>query len=491
MSENTITNGVATPDRSNFTPWDTVKHIWTTLDLPVESLDSLELEDSEKIYYSSSFKISQLAQSTIAVSALGAALINSIRNGTGIRKVKIPLHHSCLEFITEGLFSVNGKQPPSTWGPIGGLHAAADGHVRIHDNFPHHRIGALKLLGLGEEANREDVAREMKKWKKVEYEEAAHKNGLAVYALRSFDEWDALPQSRAVANFPILIQKISSDGPKGLSPNLKKDADRCLRGLRVLELSRVMAAPVAGKTLAANGADILWVTSPNLPDLPSIDMNFSRGKRSIQLELNDPKDRDTLKELVKDCDVFIQSYRPSSLAARGFSANELAALKPGLIYANLSAFGPEGPWAERRGFDSLVQTATGMNVSEAEHYGEGASARPTPCQALDHAGGYLLATGICAALYKRATEGGSWEVNVSLAAVMKYLRSLGQYPGKEGFEHPNPAKSMEDVPDECFVEGDSDFGRLKGLTPSAVVDGAMPGFDHMSRKPGSDKPEWL
>lgn len=394
----------------------------------------------------------------------------------------------------QAYFTVNGNLPPSTWGPIGGLHATADstnGYVRIHDNFPHHRLGALRLLGLEDGASREDVGREVKKWKKVEFEDAAHRNGLAVYALRSFDEWDALPQAEAIAGFPILVQKLNESGPKGLPSTLKKDADRCLRGLRVVELSRVIAAPVAGNTLASHGADVLWVTSPNLPDLPSLDMNLSRGKRSIQLDLNDSNDREKLKDLIKDADVFIQGYRPSSLAARGFSAKELIALKPGLIYAHLSAFGPNGPWSERRGFDSLMQTATGMNVSEAEHLGEGAAARPMPCQALDHGAGYLLATGICAALYRRAMEGGSWEVHVSLAGVMRYLRSLGQYPGKSGFEHPNPANGMEDISQEYFVEGDSDFGRLKGLKPAPIIGDAMPGYDHMSRKLGSDGSKWL
>ena len=490
MSKSSNQNGTPTPDRSHFTSQDTIKDIWTGLELPAQALDSLELEESGPLYQSS-FKISHLAQSTIALSVLSAALIHSVRNASTIRKVTVPLRHACLEFQTEALFTINGKQPPSAWGPIGGLHATSDGYVRIHDNFPNHRLGALSLLGLDETASREDVAREVGKWKRIELEEAGHKSGLAIYALRSYAEFDALPQSKALSNFPISVRKISSDGPKGLPSNMQKDSDRCLRGLRVLELSRVIAAPVAGKTLAAHGADVLWVTSPNLPDLPSLDRNLSRGKRTVHLELNDRKDQETLKELVNDCDVFIQGYRPGSLAARGFSAKDLATLRPGLIYANLSAFGPDGPWSERRGFDSLVQTATGMNVSEAEHYGEGAPARPMPCQALDHAGGFFLATGICAALYKRATEGGSWEVHVSLAGVMKYLRSLGQWPGKEGFEHPKPALSMEDVPAEYLEEGDSDFGRMRGLKHTAMVEGAMPGFDHMSRIPGSDKSQWL
>lgn len=478
------------PDRSNFTPRETVKHILTGLSLPEDALDSLELEESCALYQSS-YKISHIAQSTIALSALSAALVHSLRNASMIRKVTIPLRHACLEFQTERLLSINGKPPASAWGPLGGLHATSDGHVRIHDSFPNHRNGMLKLLGLNESAKRDDVGKAVKEWTKLGLEEAGYRNKLAVYALRSYDEWDALSQAGAVSNFPIVLRKISNEGVKGLPLSMKQDSDRCLRGLRVLELSRVIAAPVAGKTLAVHGADVLWVTSANLPDLPALDRNLSRGKRSIQLELNNAKDQETMRELVKHCDVFIQGYRPGSLAHRGFSAADLVALKPGLIYANLSAFGPHGPWSDRRGFDSLVQTCSGMNVSEAEHYAGRAAARPMPCQALDHAGGFLLATGIAAALYRRATEGGSWVVHVSLASVMKYLRSLGQYPGKEGFEHSDPAPEGAELPESYFEERDSGFGRMRGLKHAAVIEGAMPGFDHMSNHPGSDEPRWL
>ena len=482
-----IANGGAIPDRSNFDTWDTVRYIWNGLSLPEQALDSLVLQ-SEDYDYPSSFKISHLAQSTIALSALGAALVQSLRRPPSIPKVTIPLRHSLLEFKIEQLFWIKGKQPPSSWGPIGGLHASEDGYVRIHDNFANHREGALKVLGLGSESNREDVATQVMKWKKVDLEEAGHQNKLAIYALRSFEEWDALPHASAVTNFPIILRKISDEGPKGLPTNMKQGADRCLRGLRVLELSRVLAAPTAGKTLAAHGADVLWVTSPNLPDLPSLDPNLSRGKRTIQLELNDKRDAEKMRELIKEGDVFIQGYRYGSLTGRGFGAKELAALKPGLIYANLSAFGPTGPWSDRRGFDSLVQTCSGINVSEAEHYGEGAVARPMPCQALDYAAGYFLAAGISAALYKKATEGGSWEVHVSLASVMKYLRSLRQRPAKEGFAHQDPTK---DAPDVYFEERESGFGQCRGLKHAAIVDGAMPGWDHMPKPLGSDKPCWL
>lgn len=476
-----------TPDRSAFDTRDSIKYIWKGLGLPEQALESLIL-DEDGYDYPSSFKIRHLAQSSIALSALGAAAIQSLRQPRSFPKVTVRCRHACLEFKTEQLFTIDGVAPESSWGPIGGLHATSDGHIRIHDNFLHHRYGALKLLGLDEKAYRDDVSKEVKKWKKVELEEAGCRNKLVMHALRSYAEWDALPHASQVSSFPILIRKINDEGPKGLPGNMKQDADRCLRGLRVLELSRVIAAPVAGKTLAAHGADVLWVTSPNLPDLPALDRNLSRGKRTIQLELDNTDDVETMRRLVSECDVFIQGYRPGSLAARGFGAAELVELKSGLIYANLSAFGPSGPWSDRRGFDSLVQTCTGMNIAEAEHYGDGAAARPLPCQALDYAGGYFLATGIAAALYKRATEGGSWEVHISLAGVMKYLRSLGQRAGKTGFEHTDPA---QDVPNEFFEERDSGFGRCRGLKHAADIEGLTPGWDIMPKPLGSDDPRWL
>jgi len=474
------------PDRSAFTTRDSVDYIWRELNLPTQALNALELED-DGYDYPSSFKIGHLAQASIALSALSAALVHALRHSNKVPKVTVPLRHACLEFSTETLFTIDGQTLPSAKGELGGFHATEDGHVFIHDSFPHHRSGTLRLLGLDENADREQVSAKVKSWKKLDLEEAAHQSGLVIYALRSYDEWDALPHASQVSNFPIIIRKIGETGPQASPDHVKPDADRCLRGLRALELSRVIAAPVAGKTLAAHGADVLWVTSPNLPDLPSLDRNMSRGKRTVQLDLNKFEDAQIMKDLLADCDVFLQGYRPQSLASKGFGAEDIAKLRPGIVYANLSAFGPSGPWADRRGFDSLVQTCTGLDVSEAEHYGDGSPARILPCQALDHAAGYFLATGISAALYKRATEGGSWEVHVSLAATMKYLRSLGQRPGKSGFEIASPT---QDVPDTYYEERDSAFGRMRGIKHAANVEGLTPGWDIMPKPLGSDEPSW-
>lgn len=172
------------------------------------------------------------------------------------------------------------------------------------------------------------------------------------------------------------------------------------------------------ETLAVHGTDVMWVTSPNLPDLPTMDRDFGRGKRTVQLDIHKTQDRERLLKLFKRCDVLLQGYRPRSLASYGLFHQELLHVNHNLKSANIPAFGPDAPWSGRRGIDLLMQTCSGMSVSEAEHAAKGDIARLTPCQALNHAGNYLLATCEAAALYRQATEGGSWRVNVYLAGNM-------------------------------------------------------------------------
>ncbi|KAF5698899.1 Formyl-coenzyme A transferase [Fusarium mundagurra] len=476
-------------DRTSFVSYDVVHDLWDGLSLPPSALDSLELPgDDGTPGLPSSFKIASLAQGTIALSGLLAALIHSQRNQVPVPKVTVPRKHAVVEFKSERLYVLDGKPAPSPWGPIGGLHKTSDGYVRIHDSFPNLGYGALELLGLPLTAGRADVTKKTQAWASIDLESVGLDRRLAIYALRSYRQWDMLPQSKAIDDFPIALTRIAS-GPTGLPSRLSPGNDKCLRGLRVVEMSRVIAAPLAGKTLAAHGADVIWVTGPGLPDLPTMDRDFGRGKRTVHIDINNTEDRQKLRELIKSCDVFIQGFRPGSLAAKGFGPDEVASLNPGIIYGCMSAFGPKGPWAQRRGFDSLVQTCSGMNVSEAEHYGAGEVARPTPCQSLDHAGGYLLASGVMAALYRRSLEGGSYRVDVSLAGAMKYLRSMGQYPGKSGFQ----ADDFENAADveEYLETRQTGFGEMRAVKHSVNVDGAQPSWDIMPKPLGSDQAEWL
>lgn len=249
-------------DRHAFTALDTVIHVWTSLELPEHALKSLHLPvDAECC--PSSFKVGHLAQASIGLSALSAALFWSLRYHQQVPEVTVPARHAYIEFKTERLYVLNGKPAPSDFGTIGGLHKTRDGYIRMHDGFPVHREIGRNILGLHAGATRDDVSRKMLEWNTLDLESKAIEKGAVMAALRSFKEWDALPQSKAISDFPILLKKISErvSCAKNFRPG---QGNKCMRGIRVIELSRVIAAPVAGKTLAAHGAVSRYTTFQSL-----------------------------------------------------------------------------------------------------------------------------------------------------------------------------------------------------------------------------------
>lgn len=450
--------------------------MWDHLSLPHHHLSTLNIPSADEIFLPSSFKVSHLAQSSIALSALAASLIHSARNATlAPPTVTVPLHHACAEFKSERFYTLDGTPPQPSKFPIGGLHRTRDGHVRIHDGFPHHRAAALRIIGCPSSATANEIKDRLLQLSAPDLEAHGLQEGAIIATLRSFDQWDAHPQSAAVSDFPVEVRKVV-DGPKGWKPHLGSGADKCLRGLRVLEFSRVIAAPVAGRTLAAHGADVLWVASPHLPTLEVLDVDVMRGKRKLSLDLNVEEDRRKMEELLAGTDVVLQGYRPGALAKKGLGLEEVVGkARNGVVYASLSAYGSEGPWSGNRGFDSIVQTLSGLNVAEAEAYGEGNASKVLPCQALDHASGYFLAYGIMAALYRQATEGGSYAVEVSLAATMKYLRSLGRYEDRVGLDCQDYL-SQEDVPHAMLETTKCRTGQLTAIKHSATIEGLGVGF---------------
>jgi crotonobetainyl-CoA:carnitine CoA-transferase CaiB-like acyl-CoA transferase len=253
-----------------------------------------------------------------------------------------------------------------------------------------------------------------------------------------------------------------------------------LTGVRTLELTRILAGPVGGKALAAYGSEVLLVNSPRLPNIAAI-ADTSRGKRSAHVDLDTAQGRDLMANLIRDAHVMVQGYRPHSLARRGFGPAEVSVLRPGIVYVSLSAYGTRGPWARRRGFDSLVQTAMGFNDAEGKAVGDG-KPRPLPMQILDHASGYLIALGASAALCRQQREGGSWHVQVSLAQTGQWLRSLGRIA--DGFQAPPLAR-------EPYLETlASGFGELRSVRHSAHLERTPVAWAHPSMPPGSSLPQW-
>lgn len=449
--------------------------LWRLAGLPQEALQHAVLTGADPVY-PSSFAVGTAAQATIAAAALAACELGHAR-GAPRQQVRVEMAHAATECL--GWFSLDG-QVPDPWDKFSGLYACADGWVRVHANFAHHRDGALRLLGLDPtRAERDDAQRALKAWRAIDFESAAAAAGLVATALRSFEEWDVTPQGRAVAGQPLFtIERIGDAAPLVL-PELPRDASP-LQGIRVLELTRILAGPVGGRALAAYGADVLLINSPMLPNIASI-ADTSRGKRSAHVDLRSEAGPRVLQDLARQTHVFMQGYRPGGLQGLGFGPQELAALRPGCVYVSLTAYGTQGPWAARRGFDSLVQTAMGFNHAEAAA-AEEAKPRALPMQILDQATGYLMAMGAAAALTRQQREGGSWHVQVSLAQTGHWLRSLGRVP--QGFAAAKPELAR-------YVQSTaSGFGELAAVTHSAQLSRTPAAWVRPSMPPGSHAPVW-
>jgi len=445
------------------------------------ALASVELSGGEPAL-PSSFAIGVAAQASIAAATLATREIARERGGPA-QTVHVDMRHAAIEFRSERYLRVDGAPAPELWDKIAGVYRCADGWVRLHTNFAHHRDGVLRLLACGNE--RSAVQDALMRWRAEDFETAAAEAGLVVTALRSFEQWGAHPQGQAVASLPVLGLERIGDAPPRPLPRWTADTTQPLQGLRVLDLTRIIAGPVCGRTLAAHGAEVLLVTGPHLPAIAPLVIDTGRGKRSTHIDLRDAAGRETLKALARDADVFVQGYRPGGLAERGFSADELAHARSGIVCASLSAYGHIGPWAARRGFDSLVQTASGFNVAEAQAAGVD-EPKPLPAQALDHAAGYLLAFGVQMALLRRAREGGSWHVRVSLAQTGRWLRGLGRLP--EGLRTADP--KLDDVRD-LMEESDSGFGRLLAVRHAGHLSDTPPAWTRPSVPLGADAPRWI
>lgn len=345
--------------------------------------------------------------------------------------------HAFESFRSERHTRVVGESSPSLWSPLSGDYRAADGWVRLHANYPHHADAIRRALGEPEVSHLPAVA----------VEEAVLAAGGAAAALRTRSEWLAA-QGAAVRSEPLVGLEKLGDAP----PRARSSASP-LAGVRVLDLTHVIAGPVCGRVLAAHGADVLHVTPPGWPVLLDLVRDTDFGKRQCVADL------DGVRALAAEADVFVQSYRPGSL---GFTASDLAAVRPGIVVVSLSAYGHTGPWRQRRGFDSLVQMATGIAAGDPPV--------PLPAQALDHGTGWLAAHGAMTAL----ARGGSWHVRVSLARTAEHLHDLGQ-----------GAPLSEVDPTPWLTETDSDFGRLHHIrVPGATVELSGP------RHPGSDSAAW-
>jgi crotonobetainyl-CoA:carnitine CoA-transferase CaiB-like acyl-CoA transferase len=459
------------------TPREILGDVWKSAGGDSAALDAVTLSGEEP-QLPSSFRVAVAAQVSIAASGLAAAEIWKMRSGQA-QQLGVDMRHAVVECRSERYLRVAGKPPPPAWDAIAGVYKTGDGRfVRLHTNFPHHRAAVCTVLGC--KAERDDVQAALMKWQAEAFETAAYAEGGVVAMMRSYDEWSATPHAKALAQLPLIsIEKIGEAAPKPW-PN----GDRPLAGIRVLDLSRVIAGPVAGRTLAAHGADVMLVSGPDLPAIPWLTIDNGRGKLSSFIELKSDAGRATMHGLLREADIFSQGYRPRALAAVGFAPDDAARINPGIVYVTLSAYGHAGPWAERRGFDSLVQTATGFNHAEGVAAGVDRP-KELPAQMLDHATGYFMASGAMMAKARQAREGGSWHVRVSLAQTGRWLWNLGRLA--DGLQTPD----IPGVEVEPFMHDlESGFGALHTVKPSAILSKTPAFWARPSMPLGSHQPRW-
>ncbi|MGQ0544943.1 MAG: CoA transferase [Betaproteobacteria bacterium] len=412
-----------------------------------------------------------------SLAALGLAVDELWERRGGTRQqVEVDLRAATVSLRSARYLRVNGKPLPGPWDPLSGFYPVREGWISIHCNFPSHREAAMRVLGAGERAAAEQASRG---WQGEALEDAIHAAGGCAGFVRSHEEWAKHAQAQAVATQPLIeIEKIGDAPPRPLAP-----APRPLTGVRVLDLTRVLAGPTCARSLAEHGADVLKISAGHLADSGMMDLDTGIGKLSARIDLRTPEGAATLRALTRKADVFSQSYRPGALARRGFSPEALAAMRPGIVCVSLSAWGASGPWRERRGFDSIVQAVSGI----AQAHGDATKPKLLPVSAIDYVSGYLMAFGATLALARRAREGGSWLVRIALARVGKWIVDRGA-PNRPwaGLPEELPAAEL----DGLMGEMDAPDGRVRFLRPVICMSHTPP---HWTRPPvplGTHPPAW-
>src|SRR5215472_7469136 len=462
---------------------DALRTILPIVGWPEERARAVEITGGADPVLPTPFRIGAAGASALAATGLAASDLWELRTGRR-QNVVVDLRQAAASLRSGHYLQVNGAKVREDRNPVMGMYPAKNGRWSyIHAHFPNHRAAALRVLGC--EEDREAVRRAVAKWDALGLEEAIIAAGGAGGMVRSMAEWRQHPQAAAIASLPLMeIVKI------GEAPAEKLPAgDRPLSGIRVLDLTRVLAGPTCARTLAEHGADVLKITAPHIAARDDQEYDTGHGKLSARLDLRQPQDLERLKGLVREADVFSQGYRPGTLGNRGLSPEALAQLRPGFVYVSLCAFSHVGPWASRRGFDTVVQNISGITTRQGELFpGDEPGPQFYPVSAIDYLTGYLMAAGAMVALARRAKEGGSWLVRISLAQTGRWLVDQGEVP----------TAALKDVPqefpqadiDRWSIDSDAPAGKLRHLGPTVQLSETKPYWARPSVPLGHNEPAW-
>ena len=466
---------VPSPTASTVSARAALDGLWDLAGCDRDALGRIELRGEEPTL-PSEFPVGTAASACIGAAGLAASELWRLRSGVA-QRVRVTMRDAAIAYRSEQYLRLGGS-------PVDGPHRAqsyfrdASGRwMQLHMVYAHHCEGILRELGC--EDDDDAIAGVLAGTDALILEEALAAKGLPGYAMRTPEEWRSHPQAAALASEPVIrITRLGDADPPPLPAG-----DRPLSGVRVADLTRVIAGPVGGRTLAAHGADVLRIHPPHLPEVPVLVMDGGRGKRCANVDLRDTEQRRDFDALLDSADVLVQGFRPGAVASLGYSPEAVAERRPGIVYVTLSAWSASGPWAGRHGFDSLVQTATGIVAESTAAHGSDRPV-PLPCQALDHSTGYLTAFGAMVGLARRATEGGSWLVQVSLAATGRWLDGLGRVDGL-GAEDPDIASVADRL-----ERRQTEFGEVTSVRCAEILPATPPGYTLPCAPLGSHPCEW-
>lgn len=424
--------------------------------------------------------VSDIAAGAYGALALAAAELAAARGGSAPTPL-VDRRGAGLALAGNEYLTVDGAAP-ATWGAITGYYRTGDGrHVYLHGNFDHQRDGLLSVFGVADD--RAAMAEALLGWTAAEAEDAAQTQGFCCIMHRSRAAWEAHPQCAALAAGPVVA--ITPGAEAAAAPLRAVTGDGPLSGLRVLDLSRIIAGPMGGRALAELGADVIRISAPDLPFVEGVVIDTGFGKRNAYADLRTADGRATLAALAQEAEVVIDGFRPGALAAKGFDVGDLRRLNPDLVVVELSAFSDVGPWAGRRGYDTYVQAATGFAA-----IGPDGAPRRLACQPLDYLTGCFVAFAAIRLLIRRAAGGGGGSAELSLARTAIWLWEMADALGPETA---SPARNA--TRDDVEAEGrlrrmESAFGVLSALAPPYGFEERPARWDRPSGRLGADPARW-
>ena len=446
---------------------DLLTSIQLALDLPAAPLATTEAGALP-----SAFAVTELACASMG--AAGQAVARLLEQQTA-RLPMVSVDRRLASFWFSSSLRPLGWSVPPLWDPIAGDYACADGWIRLHTNAPHHRAAAERVLG--QAAQRTAMALKVARWNAGELEQAIVDEAGCAAQMRTWQEWQAHPQGLAVNQEPLIAWERFD--ARGKSRWLGSVA-RPLAGVKVLDLTRVLAGPVASRFLAGLGADVLRIDAPDWNE-PGVVPEMTLGKRCARLDLKNANDRQLFENLLRDADILLHGYRADALEHLGYNATALQQIAPGLIDVSLNAYGWSGPWRNRRGFDSLVQMSSGIAHAGMQSK-QVDQPVPLPVQALDHATGYLMAASAIQALAQRLNSGHAGSARLSLARTAKLLVEAGH-----GKQH---ALREEQPADQGLLVEQTAWGPAHRLLAPVTITGTPLQWDLPAGELGAHRAQW-